>query len=414
MRGACGIRVRIVLTICGLAMLAMVTWVIKPDGQPKDEVFVPDAWTTTTTESVLVVTRIKIDPRPRSDLRYGARKPGKIQILRRVRRDMTENWDRVNPPRVVHGRNRNGRLVNQRPASQPQKKNKITLVDVRPPVNRSVDETADSVSYLPESSPLPTADPASYLPESYPSSTTAAPSTVNADYILGFSTRDTDHWKHGCWVEKTVNVTRGVPSTWFDGTRKFVECASPQELAVLGTLVLLVLVGLVGSVGYQVCHRVEMKRRRFYQPASRIFQSKNKGRSVRGWTPLLRRQTGGLEDVEEDYFTPPSGRRIEVLRPLVSGREASEASGLDRSVPVYCCSTTSSMVDGYATVRPFGRSSLKARNCDFERLETFTPRVATASRIATASSAEDFPAPPAADELEFASPVHSSDEERSG
>jgi len=115
-----------------------------------------------------------------------------------------------------------------------------------------------------------------------------------------------------------------------------------------------------------------------------------------------------------DYFTPPSGRRIEVLRPLVSGREASEASGLDRSVPVYCCSTTSSMVDGYATVRPFGRSSLKARNCDFGRMETFTPRVATASRIATASSAEDFPAPPAADELEFALPVHNADEERSG
>ena len=129
---------------------------------------------------------------------------------------------------------------------------------------------------------------------------------------------------------------------------------------------------------------------------------------MRGWTPLLRRQTGGLEDVGEDYFTPPSGRRIEVLRPLVSGREASRVSELDRSVPVYCCSTTSNVVEGYATIRPFGRSSLKARSCDFERLETFTPR------IATASSAEDFPEPPEADELEFASPMHSSDEERSG
>ena len=98
----------------------------------------------------------------------------------------------------------------------------------------------------------------------------------------------------------------------------------------------------------------------------------------------------------------------------MSGREASRVSDLDRSVPVYCCSTTSSVVEGYATIRPFGRSSLKARSCDFERLETFTPRVATAPRIATASSAEDFPEPPEADELEFASPMHSSDEEGSG
>jgi len=122
-----------------------------------------------------------------------------------------------------------------------------------------------------------------------------------------------------------------------------------------------------------------------------------------------------LEDVGEDYLTPLSGRRIEVLRPLVSGREASRVSELERSVPVYCCSTTSNAVEAYATIRPFGRSSTRARSRDSERLETFTPR------IATASSAEDFPAPPAdfpappaADELEFASPMHSSDEEGSG
>ena len=452
-------QVNILLTVCGIVMLAMVTRIATPvahDGQSKDEVFVPGAWATTTTENVLVVTQIRIDPRPRSDLRYGARKPGRIQILRRVRRDMTKNWDRVNSPRVVNGKNRNGRLVNERPADRHQHlmENKTTLVDTRPPVSLHADETADSVSYLPVSYPSSTAEPVSYQPESYLSST-AVPSEdelpdlrVNINNTLGSSKTGDHRWKHSCWSRVTENATWGLPSTWFSGLKKFLDCGEWQELAVLGSLMSLVLLGLVGSVGYQVGHWVEMRKRRFFQPPSRIFQSRIKGRKARGWTPLLRtrlfRQTGSMEDIEGNYSTRSSGRRTEVLRPLVSGREASGMSELDRSVPVYCSSTPANAIEAYATIRPSGRTPVlaaRAYSCDFEGLETFTPRIATRSTMRMrdevrgsyvpssmpeppAVSMEDFPKPPVsllrdvsefeADEREFRSPLHSSDEEESG
>ena len=80
---------------------------------------------------------------------------------------------------------------------------------------------------------------------------------------------------------------------------------------------------------------------------------------------MFRRRTEDLEDVEDDYSMRSSGRRIEVLRPLVSRSECSNLNELDRSVPVYCCSTASNVIETYATVRPFRKG-----------LETFTPRIA--------------------------------------
>ncbi len=195
---------------------------------------------------------------------------------------------------------------------------------------------------------------------------------------------------------------------------------------MLGLLMSCVILGLLGSLGYLAAHWVEMKKRRFFQPPSRIFQSRIKGKKARGWTPLFRRRTEDLEDAEDDYSMRSSGRRIEVLRPFVSRSECSNLNELDRSVPVYCCSAASNVVETYATVRPR------------RRMETFTPRMtsrnaermqdgACGSYVAVPMpepQAEDFPEPPASllmgtteaedDGCEYASPVQSSDEGESG
>ena len=203
MRGVCGIKMRVILAICGMVMLAMVVWIavsVTHDGRPEEEVFVPGAWATTTTESIMVVTQIRIDPRPRSDLRYRAKKPGRIQVLRRVRRDMTGNWKRVNSPHVAHGKNENGRLVNRRPADPMEDTD--THENTQPLVSGPADETAvfaDRVSSTADP------DPVSYLPEDE-SLSTVAPSGANISCASGSSKRGDDRKGYDCWSRKTTNV----------------------------------------------------------------------------------------------------------------------------------------------------------------------------------------------------------------
>ena len=78
MRGVCWIKMRFILTVTGIVMLVLVTWIATDAQRDQREanVSVPHAvWTTTTTEDVVVVTKIEIDSRVRSDLNYGQKKP---------------------------------------------------------------------------------------------------------------------------------------------------------------------------------------------------------------------------------------------------------------------------------------------------------------------------------------------------
>ena len=102
-------------------MLVLVTWIstVAQKDQREANVSVPHAgWTTTTTEDVVVVTKIEIDSRVRSGLNYGQKKPGVIQILReeRVKRDLSGSWERVKTRPSKGEKNRDGRLVHERPA----------------------------------------------------------------------------------------------------------------------------------------------------------------------------------------------------------------------------------------------------------------------------------------------------------
>ena len=382
-------------------MLVLVTWIstVAQKDQREANVSVPHAgWTTTTTEDVVVVTKIEIDSRVRSGLNYGQKKPGVIQILReeRVKRDLSGSWKRVKTRPSKGEKNRDGRLVHERPAWGPE--DSSTWM----PASYSADETtaerlksylsttADDLPTTADPSPVSVEQLTSLAPSNYlPSDLSAhepSDSQVQDDLVRTTETRESLVSGDSCW--SAVNATWNLPYTWFSGVRAFVECGDWRELAVLGSVVLIVLLSLIASIGYQCLHWAEMKKRRYFQPRQPngvIFQRKEKGRSAtRGYVPLIRtrlfKETGSAEDVEGNLLPSSPGRKIEVLQPV--SKKASRARDSNRSVPVFCRSTPMDAIGVYATVRSNPRSPVlaaRAYSCDLEgstvrQMETFLPR----------------------------------------